>query len=173
MADGVVLKADRYWATGSCGDPVVLLRSPYGRGSFVGLVARALAERGAQAVAVSCRGTFGSGGGWLPMRDEAPDGRATVEWITAQPWFGGALTLAGPSYLGYTQWAIATQMPGAVAAMVPHVTSSRLTLPFIRPDALDWDLLVRWHHVLEHQEEHSAVLRTGSNSTRSACSEPC
>ncbi len=160
MSDGVLLEAKRFSHTGRAGAPVVLMRSPYGRGSFLHLLGRAYAARGAQAVVVSCRGTFGSGGEWMPMRDEAADGLATYRWLSEQPWFGGSVVLAGPSYLGYTQWATAVQIPDSIAAMVPHVTSSRLTLPFIRPDALDWDLLVRWNFLLETQEKPSATLRS-------------
>ena len=160
MADGVTLLAARYWQSDRSGDPVILMRSPYGRGSFLHLLGRAYAARGAQAVVVSCRGTFGSGGEWMPMRDEAPDGLATFRWLEQQPWFAGSAVLAGPSYLGYTQWATAVQIPESIAAMIPHVTSSRLTLPFIRPDALDWDLLVRWNFLLEGQEKPRAFLRS-------------
>ena len=160
MADGALLRADRFFVGDRPGDPVVLLRGPYGRTGATAALGRAYAARGLQAVVVSCRGTFGSGGQWYPMRDEVPDGLATWEWLRAQPWFPGTVVLAGPSYLGYTQWALASQVPGDIAAMVPHVTSSRLTLPFVRPDALDWDLLVRWHFLLEHQEERSAAVRS-------------
>jgi putative CocE/NonD family hydrolase len=160
LADGVTLLATRYWQAGRSGDPVILMRSPYGRGSFLQLLGRAYAARGAQALVVSCRGTFGSGGDWMPMRDEASDGLATFRWLEQQPWFGGSAVLAGPSYLGYTQWATAVQIPGSIAAIIPHVTSSRLTLPFIRPDALDWDLLVRWNFLLENQEKPRAFLRS-------------
>lgn len=159
MSDGVLLRADRYFVGNRPGDPVVLLRGPYGRGGVNALLGRAYAARGLQAVVVSCRGTFGSGGRWFPMRDEAPDSLATWEWLRAQSWFPGSAVLAGPSYLGYTQWALGTQVDGQVAAMVPHVTSSRLTLPFIRSDALDWDLLVRWNHLLENQEKRFAAVR--------------
>lgn len=160
MSDGVSLLADRYFVLDRPGDPVVLLRGPYGRTGISAALGRAYAARGLQAVVVSCRGTFGSGGQWYPMRDEAPDGLATWQWLRAQTWFPGAAILAGPSYLGYTQWALATQVPDEIAAMVPQVTSSRLTLPFIRPDALDWDLLVRWNFLLEHQERRFAAVRT-------------
>lgn len=160
MANGVDLKADRYWAAGRSGDPLVLMRTPYGRGGVWSMVARSMAQRGVQVLIVSCRGTFGSGGDWMPMRDEAPDGLATYRWVEQQPWFGGSVILAGPSYLGYTQWALAGQIPDSITAMVPHVTSSRLTLPFIRPDALDWDLLVRWNFLLERQESAAATVRS-------------
>ncbi len=160
MPDGAVLAADRYYVDGRPGDPVVLLRGPYGRSGVSALLGRAYAARGLQAVMVSCRVTFGSGGEWFPMRDEAPDGLATWHWLRAQTWFPGSVILAGPSYLGYTQWALATQVPGEIAAMVPQVTSSRLTLPFIRSDALDWDLLVRWNFLLEYQEKRFTGLRS-------------
>ncbi len=160
MPDGAVLRADRYWAEGRPGDPLVLTRGPYGRAGLNHLLGRAFAARGLQCLNVSCRGTFSSTGEWFPMRDEARDGLATHRWVTEQPWFPGSMILAGPSYLGYTQWATAAQEPGSIAAMVPHVTSSRLTLPFIRPDALDWDLLVRWNFLLEHQEDRFAVPAT-------------
>jgi putative CocE/NonD family hydrolase len=160
MDDGVMLQADRYFVGDRPGDPVVLLRGPYGRTGVTAALGRAYAARGLQAVVVSCRGTFGSAGQWYPMRDEAPDGLATWKWLRGQRWFPGTAVLAGPSYLGYTQWALATQVPDEIAAMVPHVTSSRLTLPFVRPDALDWDLLVRWNFLLEHQEERSAAVRS-------------
>src|SRR5512146_1872302 len=79
MPDGVELLADRYApASGGDGLPVALLRSPYGRrGLIAGGMARPLAERGFQVIMQSCRGTFGSGGRFEPMRNERADGLAT------------------------------------------------------------------------------------------------
>jgi predicted acyl esterase len=34
---------------------------------------------------------------------EAPDGRATADWISQQPWFNGSLGTFGASYMGFTQ----------------------------------------------------------------------
>lgn len=64
MRDGVVLKADRYAPAGDQRAPLVLCRSPYGRGGLVGaaLLGWPLAERGFQVLVVSTRGTAGSGG---------------------------------------------------------------------------------------------------------------
>jgi predicted acyl esterase len=64
MPDGVVLLADHYRPAGAGGPlPVVLIRSPYGRGSMAALlVAAPLARRGFQVFVQSTRGTFGSGG---------------------------------------------------------------------------------------------------------------
>src|ERR1700730_14706762 len=81
MRDGVVLLADRFYARGGETAPVVLMRSPYGRGALFGLIARLFAERGLQAVVQSCRGTFESGGTLDPMRQEQADGMDTVDWV--------------------------------------------------------------------------------------------
>src|SRR5205823_4152391 len=114
MPDDVVLLADRWYpkepAGVAGGLPVVLLRSPYGRRQL-GIVGRLFAERGYQVVIQSCRATFGSGGEWVPFRHERDDGRATLDWLAAQPWFGGATATFGPSYLGLTQWAVAADAP--------------------------------------------------------------
>jgi len=88
MDDGTVLLADR-WVARHCEDrpqPTVLVRSPYGRRQFVGLMfGRLLAERGFQVVIQSVRGTFGSDGSFAPF-DERPDGLATLRWLRSQPW---------------------------------------------------------------------------------------
>ena len=39
--------------------------------------------------------------------DERDDGLATLAWIEAQPWHDGPLGMAGASYLGLVQWAVA------------------------------------------------------------------
>ena len=102
--------------------PTVLVRTPYGRGGLTMLVGRLLAERGFHVVVSSCRGTGGSGGTFDPMRHERTDGLDTVEWLRRQPWFTGRLGTFGPSYVGYTQWAIA-DVP-ELAAMATVVTAS-------------------------------------------------
>jgi putative CocE/NonD family hydrolase len=86
MPDGVVLLADRWYPTGAESEhpPIILLRTPYGRRQW-GMIGRLFAERGYQVVLQSCRGTFGSGGDFVPFRDEQTDGRATLDWIAGQP----------------------------------------------------------------------------------------
>ncbi len=78
MADGVVLLADRWFPTRPSGQvPTLLIRTPYGR-RVMGPLGRLFAERGYQTVIQSCRGTFGSGGAWEPVRHEQSDGHATL-----------------------------------------------------------------------------------------------
>src|SRR5580692_12653052 len=81
MPDGVTLLADRYRAGGNGTEPIILMRSPYGRGNVWGLGARLFAERGFQVLVQSCRGTGGSGGEFDAYRNESQDGLATLAWI--------------------------------------------------------------------------------------------
>ncbi|WP_411127197.1 CocE/NonD family hydrolase [Streptomyces sp. x-19] len=102
--------------------PTLLVRSPYGRGvPWAALYGLLFAEHGFHVVVQSSRGTGGSGGDFHPWRHEAPDGRATVAWLRAQPWFTGALGTIGPSYLGYVQWALAEEPPPELRAMVVQI----------------------------------------------------
>ncbi|MEV0640977.1 CocE/NonD family hydrolase [Streptomyces sp. NPDC050619] len=161
MRDGTVLLADR-WAPRAGGEnlPAVLMRSPYGRRGVVAVqLVRPLAERGFQVVLQSSRGTAGSGGDFDPLRSERLDGIDTVEWVCKQPWFGGSLVLCGPSYLGYTQWAMADQLPAQVKAMIPAVTESALGLAFLRREAFGLESLFGWGLLVEQQERRLAMAR--------------
>jgi uncharacterized protein len=127
MDDGAVLLADR-WVARSGRDrpqPTVLVRSPYGRKSIVGvLFGRLLAERGLQVLIQSVRGTFGSEGEFAPF-DERPDGLATIRWLRAQPWHRDRIGMFGPSYLGLVQWAVAAEAGDDLAALAIQVSASQ------------------------------------------------
>lgn len=148
MDDGVTLLADHWAPRPTAGTrldqiPVVLVRTAYGRGGPLGLLyGPVLAERGVQVLLVSARGTFGSGGEFLAMRNEREDGLATLRWLEEQTWAGAGVILAGSSYFGYTQWAVADVAPPSVKAMVPHVTSSRLALGLMPPGRFDLETAV-------------------------------
>jgi putative CocE/NonD family hydrolase len=171
MPDGAELLADRWYPTtpgATVGaPPIVLLRSPYGRRQL-GVIGRVFAERGYQVVIQSCRGTFGSGGDWVPMRHEQHDGHATLEWITAQPWYDGRLVTFGPSYLGLTQWGVAEAAPECVRAMALTVTASNFRDAVVYPGgsfALETGLA--WLYQVEHQELGTvAVMRSMLGSAR-------
>ncbi len=132
MPDGVTLFADRYLpasakhATGAGLPPVILVRSPYGRSRFVGLAyGYFFAQHGFQSVVQSVRGTFGSGGVFDPLANERGDGLATVAWLKTQKWFGGVFAMHGPSYLGYSQWAIAAHAGPELRAMATQIAASQ------------------------------------------------
>jgi len=162
MPDGVVLLADRWAPAGLPDDaPTVLVRTCYDRKTFWSLAGRAYAERGFQTVIVNSRGTFGSGGGpFYPMDSERADGLAVLDWVRAQPWYRGSLILAGASYLGYTQWAVAADAPDDVVAMHPHLTSARLAQNFSTTGALELDTAARWSYLTARQELPRANART-------------
>lgn len=125
MDDGVLLVADRYLpADRPEGAPLLVTRTPYGRGPE-GVLARLYAERGFQVLLVSCRGTFGSGGRWEAFFHEREDGLAVLRWALAQAWAGDQVGLYGASYVGFTQWAVATEAPPEVRAIAPTVTSAK------------------------------------------------
>ena len=122
--DDITLLTDHYRPLIDRPLPTLLVRSPYGRGFPWDHVYGALfAEQGFHVVIQSCRGTGGSGGEFEPFRHEAADGQAAVAWLRQQDWFSGTLGTVGASYLGYTQWALATDPPPELGAMVVQVGS--------------------------------------------------
>jgi uncharacterized protein len=125
MPDGVALLADWYRPAGAEPMPVVLIRCPYGRRGFWGAVfGAAFARQGLQVVLQSVRGTFGSGGEFLALRQEKEDGLATAAWLREQAWCDGRLAGAGLSYLGFTQWAAAPYADPPFSAVCLGITAS-------------------------------------------------
>lgn len=137
MPDGAVLLADRWYPVDLPDAPVILMRSPYGRAGVIGAVLGGIfAERGYQAVIQSCRGKHGSTGEFVPFRNEAADGRATLDWLAAQPWFTGKAATWGASYLGLVQWSSAADYPDWVRAMATAVTSTHFESSVFYPGGI-------------------------------------
>lgn len=147
--DGVVLLADRYFPVANARAPVVLIRTPYGRGSANVLVSRLIAERGYQVVIQSLRGTGGSGGTFNGFTMNRDDGPATIDWMRGRDWFPGAFATWGASYLGYAQWDLASQPIPEWKAAIIDVGPSDFYHTFMYPggvfalgNALGWAQLV-------------------------------
>ncbi len=155
MPDGVELLSDHYYARdGGRKQPIVLIRSPYGRNSVWGITSRLIAERGYQVLIQSVRGTFGSGGEFNPEINEASDGIATMGWLKEQDWFSGQVAMTGPSYLGYVQWAIAANSPAEyLKAIVPHITASQFRGVTYPGEALALDTTLSWAYLVSRQEK--------------------
>lgn len=151
MPDGVTLLADRYHARGGGTEPVILMRSPYGRGGLHAIAARAFAERGYQVVVESCRGTNGSGGEFVAYRDEARDGRATLDWLRTQTWANAQVAMFGPSYLGIAQWAVASDSHGGLCALAPAISSARVRAFTYPAGAFSLDSTLTWLALLARQ----------------------
>jgi uncharacterized protein len=107
--DGVPLLANRFYAADVDQPPLVLLRSPYGRGMALDRMPQLLAERGYQVLYVSLRGTGGSGGEFDGFTIHPADADGMLTWLRKQPWFGGVVATWGASYLGFAQWELAAR----------------------------------------------------------------
>jgi putative CocE/NonD family hydrolase len=166
MDDGVVLLADRYVARAEAEKnegsppavPTVLVRTPYGRRGFFGLIyGRLLAERGFQVVVQSVRGTFGSGGEFAPF-DERDDGLATLRWLREQPWCTFPIGMIGSSYMGLTQWAVASAADGSIGALAPSITASEFHSQAYGGGSLSLDTALSWTLIIAAQERRLAPL---------------
>ena len=147
--DGAVLRTDHY-APAVPDAPTVLVRTPYGRSGLNAVAARVLAERGFHVVVSSCRGTGGSSGVFDPLRHERDDGLDTVDWLRRQPWFTGKLGTFGPSYVGYTQWAIA-DVP-ELRAMATMITASQFQGPTYAGESFALFTTLAWASLLSAQK---------------------
>ena len=158
MSDGTALLADHYLPITSRSAATVLVRCPYGRGlPFSLLQAQLAAERGFHVLLQSCRGTFGSGGTFEPMRREASDGQDTVAWLRGQSWFDGRLATFGPSYLGFVQWALAMDPPPELVAAVVVVGPHDFSRTAYRNGVFDLYNFLSWSDLIAHQERVNPV----------------
>lgn len=159
MRDGVELRADHYAPHSDRPLGTVLVRCPYGRGfPFANIYAHIYGARGYHVVLQSVRGTFGSGGTFVPMVHEFDDAADTVVWLREQPWFTGRFATIGLSYLGFTQWALLADPPPELAAAViavgPHDfhSTSWGTGSFALNDFLGWsDMMANQERSTAHR----------------------
>jgi putative CocE/NonD family hydrolase len=126
LRDGVVLRGDLYHPEGNERRPVLLERTPYGKGAGTApsrFVQKAL-DRGYAVFVQDVRGRYASDGAFDPYRQEGRDGYDTVEWIAAQPWSNGKVGTYGLSYPGATQWLLAVEAPPHLRCIFPSMTFS-------------------------------------------------
>lgn len=157
MRDGVTLVADHYQPTGEVVG-TLLVRCPYGRGFPFALVfGRMYAARGYRVILQSVRGTFGSGGVFEPMVNEAADGADTVAWLRNQPWFTGTFGTIGLSYLGFTQWSLLADPPPELAAAVITVGPHDLFQSTWGAGSFALNDFLGWSHLMAHQEDRPRI----------------
>jgi predicted acyl esterase len=123
MRDGVKLATEVYLPPVSRA-PVVATRTPYDRSrddrGFVSAL-MAIARRGYAVVSQDCRGTGESEpDSWDYYIYESEDSQDCVDWITRQEWFGDFIGSFGASYVGQTQWCMATHP--AMSTIAPQVS---------------------------------------------------
>jgi predicted acyl esterase len=142
--DGTPLATDVYRPLGSGSHPVILMRTPYGRDGleepcwvFVAL--------GYACVAQDTRGRGDSGGEDTVFRDDADDGRTTVEWIAEQAWCDGNIGMFGGSAFAITQYLPAPGADSALRSISPVVATPDLYHhAFLQGGAIREALAVNW-----------------------------
>jgi uncharacterized protein len=143
MPDDVVLLADVYHPVGVDDAPTILERTPYGRAGVATMAGPELAARGYRYVLQASRGTDGSGGSHSYFA-EAGDGRATADWIAEQSWFDGRLGSYGASYMGFTQWALASTRPPHLKAMAVALSTSVRSYSWYPGGSLALEVIIPW-----------------------------
>src|SRR5580700_911331 len=143
MLDGAVLLADIYHPVGVLDAPTILERTPYGRRGVSPGAEMEFAARGYRVVRQACRGTDGSSGSHSYFM-EAPDGRATADWIAERPWFNGSLGTFGASYMGFTQWALASTRPPYLKAMAVALSASVRGFSWYPGGSLALEVIIPW-----------------------------
>lgn len=117
MRDGVKLATDIYLPEGKGPWPVVLTRTPYGKGNGNPL----WTNNGYVFVAQDCRGRFKSEGKYAPFMDDHLDGYDTIEWIAKQLWSNGKVGMTGGSAMGITANQASITAPPHLVAMYVQV----------------------------------------------------
>ncbi|QFG22884.1 CocE/NonD family hydrolase [Actinomadura sp. WMMB 499] len=171
MRDGVTLATDLYLPEGGP-VPVLLVRLPYGKdvvtklGQPVLITPLAFAEAGYAVVWQDCRGTWSSDGTFGLQVADMADGVDTLQWIRRQPWCDGNVGTYGPSYLGLTQWALASQGPDGLKAIAP--TTAPIDFRYVRfgrGGGLFWHTNLLWAVSMNQMLVMRALRRGESDAT--------
>lgn len=149
MRDGIKLFTTAYLPSGCKSFPVVLARTPYrGRGTMA--KTSEWAEKGFAYVEQDVRGTGSSEGVFYPWFNEFNDGADCLDWLRSMDWCNGRITMTGPSYLGWAQWAAAAAGRAELVGISPLVASSNyensspryLGGAFVLKQNIAWSFLV-------------------------------
>ncbi len=120
MRDGTCLATDVFRPDAPGRFPVLVNRGPYGKDDYVAAPDHSVwffPTHGYVVLSQDCRARFESEGDYYnPLFQEVQDGYDTVEWAARQPWSNGRIGTTGQSYLGATQYTMATNNP-----LPPHL----------------------------------------------------
>ncbi|HYK18649.1 MAG TPA: CocE/NonD family hydrolase [Bryobacteraceae bacterium] len=124
MRDGVKLDTNVFRPSGNYRFPVILVRTPYGKGAEIPPGYSAFLNHGYTLVMQDVRGRYASQGVFDALKQEGPDGYDTLNWIAAQPWSNGKIGMMGGSYLGIAQWRAALLSNPHLKAIFPVVAGA-------------------------------------------------
>ena len=127
MRDGVTLRANVYRPATGGPYPVLVSRTPYGKGRNFNQFVRA----GYIVVSQDARGRYVSDGQFESFErletHDAEDGYDTIAWAAKLPNSTGKVGTIGTSYNAFLQWRLAASRPPALAAMAAFSIPARYT----------------------------------------------
>lgn len=160
LRDGVELAATLYRPLEQQAPlPCVFTLTPYvsatyhARGQY-------FAANGYVFLTVDARGRGNSGGEFTPLLQEAKDGHDVVQWLAAQPYCNGKVTMWGGSYAGYDQWATAKEFPPALATIVP-VASPKAGVDFPMRNNMFYSYLMQWYTYVSGHTAQETIFSDG------------
>ena len=150
MRDGTRLATDVFRPDAPGRFPVLVNRGPYGKDDYVASPDHSVwffPTHGYVVLSQDCRARFESEGDYYnPLFQEVQDGYDTVEWAARQPWSNGRVGTTGQSYLGATQYTLATNnpLPPHLQAMAPVSASSDFHQSWVyhTGGAMEWGWMV-------------------------------
>ena len=117
MRDGIILRADVHRPDRGGPYPVLVQRTPYGKGGNFERFIKA----GYIVVSQDVRGRYESEGKWESLfrfkTHDSEDGYDTIEWAARLPGSTGKVGTFGVSYLAFLQWRLAPLRPSSLVAM--------------------------------------------------------
>jgi putative CocE/NonD family hydrolase len=158
LRDGTKLAADIYRPGEEGRYPVILVRTPYGKGKKehkYDLQGGIFASHGFVTIIQDVRGRYDSEGEWYPFINEAFDGVDTLKWARDQAWSSGKVGMFGLSYFGSTQWLASPYDNTGLATLVPVVTSQSTYGLWMTNGVLKFNQTLIWHHLHKGKEEIS------------------
>ena len=110
---------------------------------------------------VDVRGRGNSEGEFTPLLQEAKDGHDVVEWLGAQPYCNGKVTMWGGSYAGYDQWASAKEFPPHLATIVP-VASPKPGVDYPMQHNMFYSYDAQWLTLVSGRASQEAIFGDGA-----------
>jgi putative CocE/NonD family hydrolase len=142
--DGAQLSTDIHHPCGEGPFPTVMQRTCYGKALLADHFGVAeLVEAGYRVVFQDCRGS-GESTGEPDLFAEAADGRFAADWIAAQDWFDGNLGTFGFSYMGFTQYALASTRPPFLKAMAIGLAGADRAAAWFPGGGFALDIAIPW-----------------------------
>jgi uncharacterized protein len=142
LSDGLYLNATLYKPKDSRPTTAIFTLTPYISDSYHPR-AFYFARHGYAFLLVDCRGRGNSEGEFEPFVNEGRDGHDIVEWLAAQPWCDGSVTMWGGSYGGFNQWMTLKEFPPALKTIVPAASAhAAVDFPFLKN--IFYTYVIRW-----------------------------